>query len=70
MRLQVSKGVSDYPEGKIYDQTGELVLGHINSFIQTYQIPMGELLVQDVKEYPVSHNPQAPEYNRHVTSRR
>ncbi|EIW68665.1 hypothetical protein TREMEDRAFT_69127 [Tremella mesenterica DSM 1558] len=39
-------------QGKIYDQTGEGVLEHIRSFVETYQLPLDELLVQDLTQYP------------------
>ncbi|CAD6567328.1 MAG: hypothetical protein TREMPRED_003549 [Tremellales sp. Tagirdzhanova-0007] len=39
-------------EGKIYDETGESVKPHIESFIKTYQLPMEELLIQDLDQYP------------------
>jgi phosphatidylserine decarboxylase len=42
------------PEGAIYDKTGAGVLEHIQSFIQTYAIPLEELLVQDLSQYSVS----------------
>jgi len=42
------------PEGKVYDKTGEGVKEHIQSFIEAYDLPMGELLVQDLDQYPVS----------------
>lgn len=45
---------ADCPEGKLYDQTGEGVLQQIQSFIHTYDLPMDELLVQDLTQYPVS----------------
>lgn len=41
-------------EGQLYDQTGEDVLPHIQSFISTYQLPLDELLVSDLTKYPVS----------------
>lgn len=39
-------------EGKIYDETGPSVKPHIESFIKTYQLPMDELLIQDLDAYP------------------
>jgi phosphatidylserine decarboxylase len=50
-------------EGKVYDQTGEGVKAHIQSFIDTYDLPMNELLVQDLDQYPV-RSTQHPEDNR------
>jgi phosphatidylserine decarboxylase len=41
-------------EGQLYDQTGDDVLPHIQSFINTYQLPLDELLVPDLTKYPVS----------------
>jgi hypothetical protein len=43
------------PEGKMYDKTGEGVLEHIKTFINTNELPLDELLVQDLTQYPVSH---------------
>ncbi len=40
-------------EGKLYDQTGPDVLEHIQNFIDTYQLPLDELLVADLAQYPV-----------------
>lgn len=40
-------------EGKIYDQTGAGVRPHIQAFIDTYQLPLDELLVKDLGQYPV-----------------
>lgn len=40
-------------EGKLYDTEGPTVLPHIQSFIDTYQLPLNELLVQDLTQYPV-----------------
>ena len=37
----------------MYDETGAQVRPHIESFIQTYNLPMDELLVQDLDKYPV-----------------
>lgn len=37
----------------MYDQTGPGVLAHIQSFIKTYDLPLEELLVQDLTQYPV-----------------
>ncbi|OCF37743.1 phosphatidylserine decarboxylase [Kwoniella heveanensis BCC8398] len=39
-------------QGKIYDQTGEGVKEHIQSFIDTYELPLDELLVKDLDQYP------------------
>ncbi|WVF70191.1 phosphatidylserine decarboxylase [Kwoniella sp. CBS 6097] len=39
-------------QGKIYDQTGEGVKEHIQSFIDTYELPLDELLVKDLTQYP------------------
>ncbi|KAL7423353.1 hypothetical protein Q5752_002656 [Cryptotrichosporon argae] len=39
-------------QGKLYDQTGEGVKEHIESFIKTYQLPLDELLVKDLTQYP------------------
>lgn len=39
-------------QGKIYDEEGEGVLEHIKSFIETYQLPLDELLVEDLTAYP------------------
>ncbi|WVR04306.1 phosphatidylserine decarboxylase [Kwoniella sp. DSM 27419] len=39
-------------QGKIYDQTGEGVKEHIQSFINTYKLPLDELLVKDLNQYP------------------
>lgn len=41
-------------EGKIYDETGESVRPHIEAFISAYELPLDELLVQDLDQYPVS----------------
>ena len=41
-------------EGKLYDETGKGVLPHIESFIKTYELPMDELLIKDLNQYPVS----------------
>ncbi len=41
-------------EGKIYDETGENVKPHIEAFIKSYELPMDELLVKDLDQYPVS----------------
>lgn len=41
-------------EGKMYDKTGPDVKAHIQSFIDAYDLPMNELLVQDLDQYPVS----------------
>jgi phosphatidylserine decarboxylase len=40
-------------EGKVYDQTGPGVKAHIKSFIDTYELPLDELLVEDLDQYPV-----------------
>ncbi|WWD21949.1 phosphatidylserine decarboxylase [Kwoniella shandongensis] len=39
-------------QGKIYDATGEGVKEHIQAFIDTYELPMDELLVKDINQYP------------------
>ncbi|KAI9635579.1 phosphatidylserine decarboxylase-domain-containing protein [Dioszegia hungarica] len=39
-------------QGELYDQTGDDVLPHIQSFINTYQLPLDELLVSDLTKYP------------------
>ncbi|WWC59068.1 phosphatidylserine decarboxylase [Kwoniella dejecticola CBS 10117] len=39
-------------QGKIYDETGPEVKEHIEQFIQTYELPLNELLVQDLNQYP------------------
>ncbi|WVW78860.1 phosphatidylserine decarboxylase [Kwoniella bestiolae CBS 10118] len=39
-------------QGKIYDQTGPEVKEHIESFIKTYDLPLEELLVKDLDQYP------------------
>ncbi|KAK1926630.1 phosphatidylserine decarboxylase-domain-containing protein [Papiliotrema laurentii] len=39
-------------QGKVYDQTGPGVKAHIKSFIDTYELPLDELLVQDLDQYP------------------
>ncbi|ORY25366.1 phosphatidylserine decarboxylase-domain-containing protein [Naematelia encephala] len=39
-------------QGKLYDATGEGVKEHIQSFIKTYELPIDELLVQDLDNYP------------------
>ncbi|WRT65146.1 phosphatidylserine decarboxylase [Kwoniella shivajii] len=39
-------------QGKIYDQQGEGVKEHIQSFIDTYELPLDELLVKDLDQYP------------------
>ena len=41
-------------EGLAYDQSGPEVKEHIQSFIDAYELPMDELLVQDLDQYPVS----------------
>lgn len=41
-------------EGKLYDKEGPEVLPHIKSFIQTYDLPTNELLVEDLTQYPAS----------------
>ncbi|OCF59180.1 phosphatidylserine decarboxylase [Kwoniella mangroviensis CBS 10435] len=38
--------------GKIYDQTGPEVREHIETFIKTYELPLEELLVKDLDQYP------------------
>lgn len=48
-------GSDSRPEGKVYDQTGPTVRPHIESFIKTYALPLDELLVQDLNQYPVCH---------------
>ncbi|WWD08045.1 phosphatidylserine decarboxylase [Kwoniella europaea PYCC6329] len=39
-------------QGKIYDQTGPEVREHIETFIKTYELPLEELLVKDLDQYP------------------
>ncbi|WVN88892.1 phosphatidylserine decarboxylase [Cryptococcus depauperatus CBS 7841] len=39
-------------QGQIYDQTGPDVLDHIKAFVKTYDLPLEELLVQDLTKYP------------------
>ncbi|WVQ83822.1 phosphatidylserine decarboxylase [Cryptococcus sp. DSM 104549] len=39
-------------QGETYDQTGPAVKEHIEAFIKTYQLPLNELLVQDLDQYP------------------
>lgn len=41
-------------EGKLYDKGGPEVLPHIQSFIQTYDLPLNELLIEDLTQYPAS----------------
>ena len=40
-------------EGKVYDKTGPDVKDHIQSFVDAYDLPLNELLVQDLDQYPV-----------------
>ncbi len=40
-------------EGKLYDTEDSEVLPHIQSFIETYNLPLNELLVTDLKQYTV-----------------
>lgn len=42
-------------EGKVYDEQGPEVKAHIQSFIQTYDLPTDELLVTDLDQYPVQY---------------
>jgi hypothetical protein len=44
-------------EGKLYDEPGPEVRQHIESFIKTYDLPVDELLVTDLDEYPVRLSP-------------
>ncbi|KIR60414.1 phosphatidylserine decarboxylase [Cryptococcus bacillisporus CA1280] len=39
-------------QGQTYDQTGPDVEEHIKSFIKTYDLPLDELLVKDLSQYP------------------
>lgn len=39
-------------QGQMYDATGDQVLPHIQSFIQTYNLPLNELLEPDLTKYP------------------
>lgn len=39
-------------QGKMYDQQGPEVRPHIESFIKTYNLPLEELLVTDLDQYP------------------
>ncbi|WVQ91772.1 phosphatidylserine decarboxylase [Cryptococcus gattii] len=39
-------------QGQTYDQTGPDVEEHIKSFIKTYGLPLDELLVKDLSQYP------------------
>ncbi|ODN96548.1 phosphatidylserine decarboxylase [Cryptococcus wingfieldii CBS 7118] len=39
-------------QGKTYDRTGPDVREHIEAFIATYDLPLNELLVQDLDQYP------------------
>ncbi|KAL1408510.1 hypothetical protein Q8F55_005322 [Vanrija albida] len=39
-------------QGRIYDETGPSVRPHIESFVTSYAIPLDELLVQDLDQYP------------------
>ncbi|KAI5450377.1 hypothetical protein NCC49_003159 [Naganishia albida] len=39
-------------QGRLYDKEGPEVLPHIQSFIQTYDLPLDELLIQDLTKYP------------------
>ncbi|WWC87282.1 phosphatidylserine decarboxylase [Kwoniella dendrophila CBS 6074] len=39
-------------QGKIYDETGPEVKEHIEQFIKTYELPLDELLVKDLDQYP------------------
>ncbi|WVQ76654.1 phosphatidylserine decarboxylase [Cryptococcus sp. DSM 104548] len=39
-------------QGETYDQTGPDVREHIEAFIETYELPLDELLVQDLDQYP------------------
>ncbi|KAK8846641.1 phosphatidylserine decarboxylase [Kwoniella newhampshirensis] len=48
-KLLESKSIQ---QGKIYDATGEGVKEHIQAFINTYELPMDELLVKDIDQYP------------------
>jgi phosphatidylserine decarboxylase len=38
----------------LYDKEGPEVLPHIQSFIKTYDLPLNELLIEDLTQYPVS----------------
>lgn len=51
--MTVGQWMKLIPEGKVYDKTGEGVKEHIQSFIEAYDLPMDELLVQDLDQYPV-----------------
>lgn len=53
-RSRVPGGGLTIPEGELYDRTGPDVRKHIESFIRAYSLPLNELLVQDLDEYPVS----------------
>lgn len=39
----------------MYDKEGPEVLTHIQSFVQTYNLPLDELLIEDLTQYPVRH---------------
>ncbi|ORX36174.1 phosphatidylserine decarboxylase-domain-containing protein [Kockovaella imperatae] len=39
-------------QGELYDETGPGVKEHIQSFIDTYKLPLNELLIQDLDKYP------------------
>ena len=39
----------------MYDKEGPEVLPHIQSFVQTYNLPLDELLIEDLTQYPVRH---------------
>ncbi|OWZ78123.1 phosphatidylserine decarboxylase [Cryptococcus neoformans Bt85] len=39
-------------QGQTYDQTGPDVEEHIESFIKTYDLPLDDLLVKDLSQYP------------------
>jgi len=43
-----------YAEGEVYNRKGPEVRPHIESFIRAYALPLDELLVKDLDEYPVS----------------
>ncbi|KAJ9099756.1 hypothetical protein QFC21_003754 [Naganishia friedmannii] len=51
-------------QGQLYDKEGPEVLPHIKSFIATYKLPLADLLVEDLTQYPASarpiDNPQDP----------
>ncbi|GHJ89750.1 hypothetical protein NliqN6_6152 [Naganishia liquefaciens] len=44
--------VQSVRQGKLYDKEGPEVLPHIQSFIQTYNLPLNELLIEDLTQYP------------------